>query len=262
MEQSLSIPFSIDSSSVGTVVIKQKSWDDSDIVTKEDVLIYFMNRFYDYNLDEKECQSILHDSGIDFFRTEIYVYPIPKETEYTLHVSEPFDTLPSELGERVITTLENTETVSIDMRKEVDTEFPVQELLDVYWLLPVFDEEGRDTTPPSLRIEDNNVVIGRMVYGAVVVTYTYEQHTYDLKVYSRPDVIEENKYDSIVYAKVGTSFVTHEVEPPDMSSTDCANSGVHGTGIVTSDPDDPTSSGADHHDEYDYCTRQKKGEEE
>ena len=173
-----------------------------------------------------------------------------------------FGTSHGYLSDRQEQEAEVTETRNFSLETSVSPSYPPLTITRAEWADAVYDAEGNDIVPPSLTIDNGNIVCPFPVFGAADITYTTERHSYILTL-PRRDAALDNFYSAAVYGWYEGGVDWLEVElPPGIELFEADPDAVCGSwssGAVTwpdeEDPGNPDVS-ADRYSVVDYCTQE------
>ena len=187
--------------------------------------------------------------------TLIYAYPAYPSVAYRLYTTH------GTLSERLVETLEKTETITFTNTDSESLKYPVTDIISTEIVGEMWDEYGAPAGLPTVTVDDGAVVLSAPRYGTVKITYTVHRHVYSLTVAPREDAIMD-LFGAVVYALVvGANPEWLELEVPHNADEisegieECGWGGGTGTGSWPEDDESvPDDTGANASIRYNQCT--------
>ena len=184
----------------------------------------------------------------------VHAYPRVAGLGYQFHASHGY------LSERSVAMVEVSEIVNFRLTDREQPKYPPRTIASASWMGNCYTQEGDEIPPPTLSIDDGELVSALPVYGAVEVRYLTERHTYILSTPRREEALD-NHYSAVVYGVYSGGLSWLEIDmPPGIEAFEADPNAICGwgdSGSVTGpeDEDRPvTPRGADRITVQDYCS--------
>lgn len=175
MEKSLPIQFSNKQETfVGDVLwMEEKGWEgDSNKITYGNFYSFTASRLVNISsvgnpYDLVAITEPSHDCGVvegKVFNT-IYVYRLDRSVHYSLKSSV------GSLGDKSSEEILQQEVINFNLENSYKVRYPVSGSISHSWQGTIFDESGSATSPPSISLEQGNLLLSKKVYGVLKISY-------------------------------------------------------------------------------------------
>ncbi len=200
----------------------------------------------------------------------IYAYPDVSGLNYKLRTS--YGSIDGGIRERI----SETEGITLKGTSSANLKYKGTSVKSVSWYGDVFDYEGGVIgAKPAITIEENSLVVDRVVSGTIIVVYDVVRFKHMLRVFPRTGT-DEKKYSSVVYGLYTGGISWVEISPPPNAdsysdASECGWNTIPGGDTEIEPPDDdgggsggtpdgfepPDDVGGEDRDiDVDYCSQE------
>lgn len=252
MNRNLLIELSTSGSLVGSVLLEQKEWlDTQNKVTYLDVVDAISDTLYG-----TEDSDILCESGSGSYTSVLYAYPDPNTLELEVGITYGV------LGTGIVSVHDVVQYIQFRLSDEEETQYPIYEYSSSEWLDKTYDSEGNPVSNPSRTVDGSVIKLSRAIYGTLKVVYSTYRYAYGLNIPEREEEVE-NRFQSVAWCRWSGGATLLELDPPDNAEENAFQANdCKWRSILKLNPDDPytppTVEGADETTLIDYCSQEER----
>lgn len=230
------------------LILEQSPWEsDIGVVTKETIVSNIASHFGFRNIGTPVDCGLNEDGS---YTSTLVAFPYDADLVYDIGLSY------GSLGSAPIVALKVvSELLTFNNQQSASLTYPFHGEVALSWKQGPWNKLGENVQTTPLSYSGNEVTTTSRVYGSVLVSYYTVTHTYTLIVPPRDS--EENKYQSVAWARWDGGYTYEVLEPPENAEESMATGTTCRTRakIDTGDPfDPPTADGSDTTYLIDYCS--------
>lgn len=244
------------------LLVEQRKWGPyCGILTRMGLARYLLGIFSREQKSEEELEneSVVNCCGFGGpLAIPIYVYELADGVTYQLRATA------GTLGEGVLETIVERESVTFALETEATIRHPASEIVAARWLTGPWTTGGAEVAPPALAVEDQTVRSPIPLFGSVELTLRVRRWRHILTIPNgeAEELLINGWAEYVLALPSGGRPVGQEItEPP--GAAELARTGEEcgrGRGIDTlhfdddrNDDQEPTAQGEDKHIRCDYC---------